>query len=141
MNNMDNKRIKVIALCGSSKFKEEFHEVTEQLNVNGYHVIVPRVISDTESKEQKKKLLLLSKQTLDHADAILVINKGGYIGVKTNNEIQYAKNKGKQVFYRYLNCECFCMFYSDVPCLAHEILPSFDASFDNVYPQCPFFLE
>ena len=36
---------------------------------------------------------------IDISDAIFVVNKEGYIGASTKNEIQYAKSKGKEILY------------------------------------------
>ena len=33
------------------------------------------------------------------SDEIFVINKDGYIGQSTNNEIEYAKSLGKKISY------------------------------------------
>jgi hypothetical protein len=33
------------------------------------------------------------------ADAIMVVNIGGYIGSSTRSEIEYAKMKGKDIYY------------------------------------------
>ena len=36
---------------------------------------------------------------IDLSDSIFVINKGGYIGESTSNEIRYALSQGKGVKY------------------------------------------
>ena len=36
---------------------------------------------------------------IDLADEVFVINKDGYIGESTKREIEYAKAKGKPIFY------------------------------------------
>lgn len=41
----------------------------------------------------------LHKRKIDMADAIYVINKGGYIGSSTLGEIQYAKQAGKEILF------------------------------------------
>ena len=41
----------------------------------------------------------MHKRKIDMADAIYVINKDGYIGASTRNEIQYALRTGKHVIY------------------------------------------
>jgi hypothetical protein len=54
-----------------------------------------------ESTLSKTKEMLddMHKRKIDMADAIYVINKGGYIGDSTRSEIEYAKRTGKGVEY------------------------------------------
>lgn len=41
----------------------------------------------------------MHKRKIDMADAIYVINVGGYIGESTRSEIEYAQSKGKKVIF------------------------------------------
>lgn len=41
----------------------------------------------------------MHKRKIDMADAIYVINVGGYIGESTRSEIEYAKKHGKTIFF------------------------------------------
>jgi len=41
----------------------------------------------------------MHKRKIDMADAIYVINVGGYIGESTRSEIEYATKQGKTVMY------------------------------------------
>ena len=41
----------------------------------------------------------MHKRKIDMADAIYVINPGGYIGESTRNEIEYARRNGKEILY------------------------------------------
>lgn len=47
----------------------------------------------------KEMLDNMHKRKIDMADAIYVINPGGYIGESTRSEIEYAKANGKKVLY------------------------------------------
>ena len=47
----------------------------------------------------KKILDDMHKRKIDMADAIYVINVGGYIGNSTKSEIEYAKEHGKEIEY------------------------------------------
>ena len=47
----------------------------------------------------KEMLDNMHKRKIDMADAIYVINVGGYIGESTRSEIEYAKRHGKEVRY------------------------------------------
>lgn len=93
---------KVITLCGSSRFKEEFERINKELTLAGNIVISLGVwghAGDTFTEEQKIMLDDIHKRKIDMADAIYVINKDGYIGSSTRSEIAYAVRTGKQIIY------------------------------------------
>ena len=93
---------KVITLCGSTRFKEDFERVNRELTLLGNIVISVGAFGhagDTFTKEQKVMLDDIHKRKIDMADAIYVINKDGYIGSSTRSEIQYALRLGKQIIY------------------------------------------
>ena len=93
---------KVITLCGSTRFKEDFERVNRELTLAGNIVISVGCFGhsgDTFTNEQKIMLDDIHKRKIDIADAIYVINKDGYIGASTRSEIQYAKEHGKQIIY------------------------------------------
>lgn len=97
---------KVITLCGSTKFKEEFIEAQKQLTLMGNIVLSVGLFGhsgDEEAFEEETKKMLddMHKRKIDMADAIFVINKDGYIGKSTRSEIEYAENFGKPVYYMY----------------------------------------
>ena len=95
---------KVITLCGSTRFKEEFLEAQKRLTLEGNIVISVGLFGhsgdDVVWTEGVKDLL--DRQHLakiDLADEIFVINVGGYIGDSTRREIAYAEFKGKTIKY------------------------------------------
>ena len=93
---------KVITLCGSTRFKEDFERINKELTLAGNIVISVGAFGhsgDTFTEEQKIMLDDIHKRKIDMADAIYVINKGGYIGSSTRSEIQYALRTGKQIIY------------------------------------------
>ena len=93
---------KVITLCGSTRFKEDFERINRILTLSGNIVISVGAFGhsgDTFTEEQKVMLDDIHKRKIDMADAIYVINKDGYIGSSTRSEIQYAKEHGKQIIY------------------------------------------
>ena len=92
----------VITLCGSTRFKQEFEEVNRIMTLQGCIVISVGCFGhagDTFTDEQKEMLDDIHKRKIDMANAIYVINKGGYIGSSTRSEIDYAKARGKRVYY------------------------------------------
>ena len=93
---------KVITLCGSTRFKEDFERVNRELTLHGNIVISVGCFGhsgDSFTDEQKIMLDDIHKRKIDMADAIYVINKDGYIGSSTRSEIQYALRTGKQIIY------------------------------------------
>lgn len=105
------KKYKVITLCGSTRFKNEFMEAQKDLTLKGNIVISVGLFGhsgDNEVWEQmdegtltKTKEMLddMHKRKIDMSDEIFVINVGGYIGESTKSEIEYAKKHNKKVNY------------------------------------------
>ena len=95
-------KYKVITLCGSTRFKEDFERVNRELTLAGNIVISVGCFGhagDVFTEEQKIMLDDIHKRKIDMADAIYVINKDGYIGSSTKSEIKYALERGKQIIY------------------------------------------
>lgn len=95
---------KVITLCGSTRFKDDFFEQQKRLTLEGNIVISvglfgPAGDSEAWRKGTKEMLDDMHKRKIDMADGIFVINKGGYIGSSTKSEIEYAIKTGKTVDY------------------------------------------
>lgn len=97
-------RYKVITLCGSTRFKDEFIETQKRLSLAGNIVISVGLFGHSGDKEVwqdgvKEMLDDMHKRKIDMADGIFVINVGGYIGSSTRSEIEYALAHGKTVEY------------------------------------------
>ena len=95
-------KYKVITLCGSTKFKEEYLDAQKRLTLEGNIVISVGLFGhsgDNEVWSEGTKAMLddMHKRKIDMADEIFVINVGGYIGDSTRSEIEYAKSTGKGV--------------------------------------------
>ena len=102
---------KVITLCGSTRFKDEFLKVQKELTLQGNIVISVGLFGHSGDDEvwenmdegtlTKTKEMLddMHKRKIDMADEIFVINVGGYIGDSTKSEIEYATEHGKIVRY------------------------------------------
>ena len=105
---------KIICICGSTRFSDlhaikrwEFERTGEAicLMINylpqwywekeGYKT------SDHLGEQYGNKNILdeLHFRKIDISDEVFIINKNGYIGDSTKNEIEYAKKIGKPVFY------------------------------------------
>ena len=102
---------RVITLCGSTRFKDAFMEAQKRLTLEGNIVISVGLFGHSGDNEvwdgmdegtlSKTKEMLddMHKRKIDMADAIYVINVGGYIGESTKSEIEYAKQHGKDILY------------------------------------------
>ena len=102
---------RVITLCGSTRFKDEFIEAQKRLTLEGNIVISVGLFGHSGDNEvwenmdegtlTKTKEMLddMHKRKIDMADEIFVINVDGYIGSSTRSEIEYAKAMGKPVRY------------------------------------------
>ncbi len=94
--------MKVITVCGSLKFQNEIMEVAEKLNKTGVCVLTPVYPYNKELKlididiDNMKKAHL---KRIELADSIFVVNVNGYVGESTKKEIEFAKEKGKEIIY------------------------------------------
>ena len=113
---------KIVCLCGSTKFKEEFQEQNRQETIAGHIVLSVGTFAHREAQETarfaatipghpgvglspeeflgrdvKQMLDDLHKRKIDLADEILVLNVDGYIGHSTASEIAYAYRTQKPV--------------------------------------------
>ncbi|MCK5013521.1 MAG: hypothetical protein KAS66_06850 [Candidatus Omnitrophica bacterium] len=97
--------MKVITLCGSTRFRKEFEEVNAELSLKGNVVFSVGLFG----KDENIPLTIYEKNLLDSvhlakiklSDEIFVINVGGYIEESTKREITYAHEHGKIVNYIY----------------------------------------
>lgn len=105
---LDNRSMisnyKIITLCGSTRFKDQFLEMQKKLTLEGNIVISVGLFGHSGDKEVlndgvKEMLDDMHKRKIDLADEIYVINVGGYIGSSTKSEIEYAIKTGKKVNY------------------------------------------
>ncbi len=94
------KGARVVTLCGSVRFQEDFLREQARLTAEGYTVLsVDFDVPKTLDKGQIQMLKEIHKRKIDLSDEILVINKGGYIGESTRAEIAYVEKMGKRVRY------------------------------------------
>ncbi|HEX7492632.1 MAG TPA: hypothetical protein VF346_00295 [Bacteroidales bacterium] len=97
-------KYKIITLCGSTKFKDEFIAEQKRLTLEGNIVISVGLFGHSGDEEvwsnvTKNMLDDMHKRKIDLADEIFVINVGGYIGSSTRSEIEYAIKISKKVTY------------------------------------------
>ena len=108
---------KIVVLCGSTRFWEEFQRASFEeslrgsivLSVDFYPGAAHRVGTRWEesarvngrnvgiSAEEKLQLDNLHKRKIDAADEVVVLNVGGYIGKSTADDVEYAEMCGKPI--------------------------------------------
>lgn len=92
-------KYKIITLCGSLKFIEDF--VALQIKLERFGHVVLSVTAGEEAlpptEEEKKILDKVHFKKIALSDCIIVLNIGGYIGQSTASEIQYAQITNKPV--------------------------------------------
>ena len=101
-------RPRIVCLCGSTRFKEQFEAAERNEGLDGNIVLTVACFGHagdltveqcTDGHPTKIALDELHKRKIDLADEILVINVGGYVGSSTRSEIDYAEAHGKPVRY------------------------------------------
>ncbi len=99
---------KVVCLCGSTRFYEDFQAANYNETMAGNIVLTvgfyphsPEVHGEGVGATSADKIKLdeLHKRKIDLADEVFVLNVGGYIGESTRGEIAYAIVHGTPVRY------------------------------------------
>ena len=95
-------KYKIVTLCGSTRFKDEFLKVQKELTLKGYIVNSVGLFGHSGDDEVlddgvKEMLDEMHLAKIDMADEIFVVNPSGYVGESTSREIAYARNQGKPV--------------------------------------------
>ena len=97
---------KVVTICGSTRFKEEFERAVKRFTIDGYIVLSVGIYTHSGDEDLikindalKDMLCKMHRAKIDICDEIFVINCRGYIGESTQQEIEYASRLGKQIKY------------------------------------------
>lgn len=99
INAKDGKR-KVITFCGSSRFNDLFHKLASEYTLMGWIVLMPHCYYENDARPDLKDLLVeIHRDMIEMSDAILVVNKDGYIGDSTKEEIKWADALHKEIKY------------------------------------------
>jgi hypothetical protein len=94
---------KIVCLCGSTRFKEQFMQANYEETMKGNIVLSVGFYHHADLDKplllpaQKRALDQLHLRKIDISDEILVINVGGYVGESTLSEIAYCNATGKAV--------------------------------------------
>jgi len=108
---------KIVVFCGSSKFCDVMAvaawlvEREEGAITMGLHLLPPWYLSPTgelpadhlaEHEGVAAEMDELHLRKIDLGDEVFVVNIGDYIGESTQNEVKYARSKGKKIrWYTY----------------------------------------
>ena len=99
----DVVRPKIVCLCGSTRFKEQYEQAERDFTLKGYIVLTVGLFGHVEgldmSGKVKTDLDQLHLRKINMADEVYIINVGNYIGASTLREIGYAEVIGKPVTY------------------------------------------
>lgn len=96
-------KYKIVTLVDSTKFKNGFIKVKEQLTLQGLMVLSLGLFSHHDniklSKDQLNMLTDIQYKKTEMSDEIFEVNKNGYIGDGTKTEIESAKSLRKKINY------------------------------------------
>lgn len=104
----DDARPTIVCLCGSTRFIETFYAEGFKETLKGNIVLTVGCtmrgdvelfgeMSDEGRKSIKEALDKLHLRKIDLADEVLILNRGGYIGESTRNELRYALKLHKRI--------------------------------------------
>jgi uncharacterized protein len=100
------QRPRIVVLCGSSRFYEQYRLATYQESLAGHIVLSlgfyprddrPHWQNNGVTPEQKTALDALHLRKIELADEVLLIAPGGYVGSSTAGELAYARSLGKPI--------------------------------------------
>ena len=94
----------VIAMIGSSRFREQYERESKRLTLEG-NLVIPLILyrdrdeSDAFDPKNAKVLKSICNQKIEMCDTVFVVNYEGYIWTRTQETIEYAKTLGKNIVY------------------------------------------
>ena len=102
------KRPKIVCLCGSTRFSEAYQRANLEETLAGKIILTIGcdMKSDIDLFSEmgqisldalKERLDELHLKKIELADEVLILNIGQYVGNSTRREIEYAKEKGKNL--------------------------------------------
>lgn len=94
--------MKTVTLCGSMRFEKEMQRIAFELEA-GYGVNVLQCVYNVEGREiggdERERLERAHYGKIELSDAIYVVDIEGYIGRAVLGEIEFAREKGKEVIF------------------------------------------
>lgn len=117
---MNPTKTKIVYLCGSLRFKDEFQKQEIAHLMRGEIALLPCCMftdiqrEHGEDSEYKRRSDEQHKRKIEIADEVFVLNVGGYIGSSTADEIAHAVKIGKPVLYFEPLLEISCFIDSEI---------------------------
>lgn len=94
------KPIQTITICGSMRFQQEMIAIAQDLELKQNLCVIQCIYNlEQVSPRDHARLAQLHEKKIAIADAIYVVNIGGYIGESTRHEIATALRLQKEVIY------------------------------------------
>lgn len=90
-------RPRVVCLCGSLRFQSLFESERRRLTTLGMIVLAPEGSSGDLTPARREALGELHLRRIDLSDEVRVVSEGGYLGLATQREIAYARERGKGI--------------------------------------------
>lgn len=96
-----------LTLCGSLRFEPYWHEANKQLGLAGhicYSVMTFPSIEGAKSwynEQQKWTLDLVHFAKIEESDGVIMLNIDGYLGESSLRELQWARMRGKWIFWSF----------------------------------------
>lgn len=94
--------MKTVTICGSMRFRKEMQSIAFWLetkhNMNVLQCVFNVDDLDITSTE-RVSLENAHYKRIELSDAIYVVDIQGYIGNQVSKEIEFAKNKGKEIIF------------------------------------------
>lgn len=94
--------MKTVTICGSMKFAEQMKQIAWKLETErGINVLqcVYNERNEPMTDDALKCLTLAHYKKIDMGDAVYIVDIDGYIGPSVEQEIIYAKEKGKELIF------------------------------------------
>ena len=93
--------MKVVTLCGSMRFFREMQNIAVELETKyDYCVLAPTGgTKEDMDNTATEKLSKAHYKKIDMADAVYIVNIGGYIGVAVREELRYAQMKNREIIF------------------------------------------
>lgn len=94
--------MKTITICGSMKFAEQMKQIAWKLEIEQEVNVLQCVYNERDeplTDDALKRLASAHYKKIDLSDAVYIVDIDGYIGASVEQEIAYAKEKGKELIF------------------------------------------
>ncbi|MBD5469315.1 MAG: hypothetical protein HDR21_14390 [Lachnospiraceae bacterium] len=92
--------MKTITICGSLRYEKEMQVIALKLQTKHDYNVLQCIYNLKKEELTSKDMEALKKahyKKIEMSDAIYVVDIQGYIGSSTKEEIEYAKENGKEI--------------------------------------------